>query len=193
MADDDAEELLEPGTAALDDVVGEAVGEDLAGQGGDGDAGALALEDVAEVLEVAVAAVDGALAQLEGGDVGPADDLVVSVHAARRAAVRARVPHLDLQEVLGRAVDLVERLLPRVRHRLHDRRALHGGGDGGGGDRRALARWGRRGGIIYRSICRRCCSGWARGGEGGGSGGDLGWRLGRDAASWVLVGRRRLV
>lgn len=70
MADDDAEELLEAGAAALDDVVGEAVGEDLARQGGDGDAGALALEDVAEVLKVAVAAADGAVAQFEGGDVG---------------------------------------------------------------------------------------------------------------------------
>lgn len=93
MADDDLEELLEAGAAALDDVVGEAVGEDLPREGGYGDAGALALEDVAEVLEVAVAAAHRRLPQLEGRDVGPAHDLVVRVHVARRA-VRARVADL---------------------------------------------------------------------------------------------------
>ena len=130
MADNDAEELLEAGAAALDDVVGEAVGEDLAGERGDGNAGALALEDVAEILEITVAAADGALAQLEGGDVGAANDLVVGVHAAG-GAVGARVPDLDLEEVLGRAVDLVEGLLPRVRHGLHDG-ALHAAAAGRG-------------------------------------------------------------
>lgn len=120
VSDDDLEELLEAGATAFDDVVGEAVGEDLAGERGDGDAGALALEDVAEVLEVAVAPAHAALAQLEGGDVGAAHDLVVGVHVPRRP-VRPRLPHLDLQEVLRRPVDLVERLVPRVRHRLHYR------------------------------------------------------------------------
>jgi hypothetical protein len=93
VANDNLEELLEAGAAALDDVVAEAVGEDLAGQGRDGDAGALALEDVAEVLEVGVAAAHAALAQLEGGDVCAADDLIVGVHGAPDA-VRARVADL---------------------------------------------------------------------------------------------------
>lgn len=124
MPHDDPQELLQAGAPALDDVVGEAVREDLAGERGDGDAGALALEDVAEVLEVAVAPAHAGLAQLEGRDVGPAHDLVVGVHVARRAAVRPRAAHLDLQEVLRRPVDLVEGLLARVRHRLHDR-SLH--------------------------------------------------------------------
>lgn len=108
VPDDDLEELLQAGPAALDDVVAEAVGEDLSRQGGDGDAGALALEDVAEVLEVGVPAADAALAQLEGGDVGAADDLVVGVHGAPDA-VRSRVAHLSRVSMsvrggLGKAV-----------------------------------------------------------------------------------------
>ena len=124
MADDNAEELLEPSAAAFNNVVGEPISEDLPREGWDGDAGTLALEYVAEVLEVAVAATNAALAQLEGGYVGAADDLVVGIHAAR-GAVGTRVPDLDLEEVLGGAVDLVEGLLPRVGHSLHDGRALH--------------------------------------------------------------------
>ena len=93
MADDDLEEALEALAAVLDDVVAEAVGEDLAGQGGDVDAGALALEDVAEVLEVGVAPAHGAVLELEGGDVGPAHDLVVGVHVAR-CAVRLWIANL---------------------------------------------------------------------------------------------------
>ena len=49
---DDGEEALEALTAALDGLVREAVREDLAGQRGDVHARALALEDVAEGLEV---------------------------------------------------------------------------------------------------------------------------------------------
>lgn len=93
MADDDLEELLEALAAVLDDVVAEAVGEDLARERGDGDAGALALEDVAKVLKVAVAAAHRRLAQLKRRDVGPAQDLVVRVHAAAHA-VGSRVAHL---------------------------------------------------------------------------------------------------
>ena len=94
MADDDLQESLEPLASVLNHVVAEAVGEDLAGQRGDSDAGGLALEDVAEILEVGIAPAHGAMSQLEGGDVGPADDLVVRVHAAAHA-VGARV--LDLE------------------------------------------------------------------------------------------------
>lgn len=85
MTDDDTQELLETGAAALDDIVAEAVREDLAGERGDGDAGALALEDIAEVLKIGVAAADTRGAELEGGDVCAADDLVVGVHAATHA------------------------------------------------------------------------------------------------------------
>lgn len=45
----------------LNNVVGEAVGEHLAGQWRDGDSCGFALEDVAEVLKVGVAAADGGL------------------------------------------------------------------------------------------------------------------------------------
>lgn len=93
MADDDLEELFQAGPPTLNHVIAEAVGEDLAGQRGDGHASALALEDVAEVLKVGVAAAHAALAELEGGDVGPAEDLVVGVHVAADA-VGARVADL---------------------------------------------------------------------------------------------------
>lgn len=66
----------------LNDVVAEAVRKDLSRQRRDGDARALALQDVAEILEVGVAPAHAAMLQLEGGNVGPADDLVVGVHGA---------------------------------------------------------------------------------------------------------------
>ncbi|KAI6763631.1 hypothetical protein HG531_013019 [Fusarium graminearum] len=62
VSNNDLEELLKACPAALDDIVTKAVGEDLARQGWDGYPGALTLEDVAEVLEVRVAAADAALA-----------------------------------------------------------------------------------------------------------------------------------
>lgn len=93
MAHHNLEKLLEPLAAALDDVVAEAVREHLAWQRRDRNARALALKYVAEVLKVRVAAANGALPQLEGGDVGAADNLIVRVHVAADA-VRARVADL---------------------------------------------------------------------------------------------------
>lgn len=80
VADDDAQELLEPCAPTLDNVVAEAVRKDLSGQRWDRDARRLALEDVAEVLKVRVPTPHAAHTQLEGGDVRPAHDLVVGVH-----------------------------------------------------------------------------------------------------------------
>lgn len=80
MPRDDLQKALEALAAVLDDVVTEPVGEDLAGQRGDGDTGTLALQDIAEVLKVGVAAAHHRVLQLEGGDVGAADDLVRGVH-----------------------------------------------------------------------------------------------------------------
>lgn len=150
MAHDDLEKPLQPLPPMLDHVVAEPIRKDLARQRRDGDARALALQDVAEILEVRVAAPHAAVLQLEGRDVGPADDLVVGVHGAR-GAVRLRVADLvgvrgggfsglvwrwmgrgegmgkayfDLEEVLGWAVDFFEALLAGVGHGLH----LGGGG-----------------------------------------------------------------
>lgn len=66
----------------LDNVIAKAVRKDLARQRRDGDARALALQDVAEILEVRVAAPHAAVLDLEGGDVRSAHDLVVCVHGA---------------------------------------------------------------------------------------------------------------
>ena len=80
MSHHNLEELLQPGPAALDHVVTEPVGEHLARQRRDRHAGALPLQDVAEVLKVRVAAAHSRLSQLEGRDVGATYDLVVGVH-----------------------------------------------------------------------------------------------------------------
>lgn len=104
VANHDLEELFETSPPALDDVVRESVGEDLAGKRGDGDAGALTLEDVAEVLEVAVSPADARGAQFEGWDVGSAHDLVVGVHVTA-GAVGSRVAHLErLGSLVSRGV-----------------------------------------------------------------------------------------
>ena len=66
---DDSKEPLEALAPALDDLVREPVREDLAGQRRDVDARALALEDVAERLEVAVPPPHQRVPQLERGDV----------------------------------------------------------------------------------------------------------------------------
>ena len=85
MTNDNLEELFKARATTLDDVVTEAVGEDLARQGWNGYPGALALEDIAKVLKVGVAATDAALAQLECRYVGAAEDLIVCVHVAAHA------------------------------------------------------------------------------------------------------------
>ena len=93
VAHDDAQELFQPGPPALDDVVAEAVGKDLAGQRRDRHARRLALQHVAEVLKVRVAAVHRRRPQLEGRDVGPAHNLVVGIHVPSDA-VRSRITDL---------------------------------------------------------------------------------------------------
>ena len=82
MAHDDLQEPLQTLAAVLYDVVAETICEHFPGERRNVHARALALEDIAEVLEVGVAAAHGAVLELEGGDVGPAHDLVVGVHVA---------------------------------------------------------------------------------------------------------------
>lgn len=90
------QEPLQSLAAMLDHVVAEAVGEHLARERGDGDARALSLQDIAEVLKVRVAAAHDGVFELEGGDVGAADDLVRGVHVAG-CAVGLGVAHLDVR------------------------------------------------------------------------------------------------
>lgn len=91
------QKLLQPCPPVLNDIVAEAVGEDLAGQRRDRHAGTFALEDVAEIFKVGVTPADAALAELEGGDVCAAEDLVVGVHGASHA-VCSRIPYLFAEE-----------------------------------------------------------------------------------------------
>lgn len=95
MSDHDLQEALQALPPVLDDIVTKAIREDLARQGWDCHTRALPLEDVAEVFEVRIAPAHAAVAELEGGDVGAAYDLVVCVHVAAHS-VGARV--FDLKD-----------------------------------------------------------------------------------------------
>lgn len=98
MPSDDLQEALQTLAAVLDDVVTEPVGENLPGERGYSDARALALQDIAEILEIGVSAAHDGVFQFEGGDVGPAHNLVRRVHVAR-CAMRLGVADL-LQSLL---------------------------------------------------------------------------------------------
>ena len=69
VSSDVGQELLEAESPRLDDFVRETVREDLAGERWDVDAHGLALEQVAEGLEVGVASSHERVAKLECGDI----------------------------------------------------------------------------------------------------------------------------
>ena len=89
----------------LNYIIAKPIREDLSWQRGDCDSRRLALQNVAEVLEVGIASADGGMAQLEGGDVGSAEDLVVGVHVSAHA-VGARVTYLEGEGEVSEAVDV---------------------------------------------------------------------------------------
>jgi hypothetical protein len=93
MSSDNLEEPLQTLTPVLDDIVAEPVGENLSRERGYRDARAFALQDIAEVLEIRVAAAHDGVFKFEGGDVGSAHNLVRRVHVAR-GAVGLRVTDL---------------------------------------------------------------------------------------------------
>lgn len=113
MSNDYLQKPLEPFSPVLNNVIGKAIREDFTRKRWDGDARRLSLEDIAERFEFAVSAADRRRLELEGGDVGAHDDFVRCVHATADAVCHG-VPNLDLQEVLGRAVQLLEALRPRI-------------------------------------------------------------------------------
>lgn len=143
------QEPLQPLPPVLNHIIAKTVRKHLPRQRRYGHARRLALEDVAEVLKVAVAPAHGRVLELEGGDVGAAHDFVVGVHGARCAVglgvfdlsggggdVRVGgneedglggVNYFDFEKVFGGAVDFFKGLLAGVRHGLHGGR---GGGDG---------------------------------------------------------------
>lgn len=139
VSGDDLEEALQTFAAMLDDVVAEPVGENLPWQWGYRDTRAFALEDIAEILEIRVTAAHDGVFQFEGGDVGPAHNLVRRVHVAG-CAMGLGVADFYLEEVLGRSVDLLERLLSRFWDGLHR--------GGVGGVRRENLREGERAFIL---------------------------------------------
>jgi len=105
------QEPLEPFPPVLNNIIGEAVGEDLARKRRDGYAGRFALKDISEVFKVGVPAADRGGFKLERWYICPAYNLVVGVHFPADT-MGLRVLDLDLKKVLRWAVDLVEALRP---------------------------------------------------------------------------------
>ena len=85
MPNHNLQEALQAFPPVLNHVVRESVGKDLARQRWNGDARRLALENVAKVFKVGVAAADGGRLQLKGGDVGAGEDFIVGVHVSAEA------------------------------------------------------------------------------------------------------------
>jgi len=69
----------------LNNLVTEPIRKHLPGQRWDRDTRRLALENIAEVLEIGVATPHGGGFELEGRNVGPAEDFVGGVHGAADA------------------------------------------------------------------------------------------------------------
>lgn len=82
MSDNYLQETLQSLTSVLDHIVTEPVCEYLSWEWWDGDTCTFPLKNIPEMFEVRVATADDRVFQLEGRDVGPADDLVGGVHVA---------------------------------------------------------------------------------------------------------------
>lgn len=80
MSDHDLHEPLQSLPPVLDHIITEPVRKDLAWQRWDCDASRFTLKDVAEVLEVGVAAADLGVLDVEGRNIGAAFDQVSGVH-----------------------------------------------------------------------------------------------------------------
>jgi len=100
------QEPLQPFPPTLNDLVGEAVGEDLAGKRGNVNARGLALEDIAKGLKVGIPSAHERMSQLECRDIGLAHDLVVSVHLAAES-VSLRISDFYLKEAFGDGIHLL--------------------------------------------------------------------------------------
>ena len=80
-------------SSVFNDIVREAICEDLAWEGRDRDARALSLQNIAEILKVAVSAANCAVSEFESGNVGPGYDFVRRVEVFR-CSMCLRVDHL---------------------------------------------------------------------------------------------------
>ena len=81
MPDHYLQESLQPLSSMLNHIVAEAIGKNLARQRWDCDPRRLSFQYVPKIFKVRVPASDSRVFELEGGDVRPADHLVVCVHA----------------------------------------------------------------------------------------------------------------
>ena len=80
MAGNYLQEPLQSLPAVLDDIVTEPIRKHLPGQRRNRHPCALALQDIAEIFEIGVAAAHDGVLELECGDIGATDDFVRGVH-----------------------------------------------------------------------------------------------------------------
>jgi len=111
MPSNDAQKPLQTLSSALNNLIREAIREDFAWECWDVDSRRFMLEDVAEGFEIGVSPADERMAELEGGDVGLAYDLVVCVHLPSETMC-LRISDLNLKEALWNTVHFLDRLLP---------------------------------------------------------------------------------
>ena len=69
----------------LNHIIAESIGKDFTRQRWYCHPCALSLENISEILEIAVSAPDYAVLELESWDIGSADNLVICVHASANA------------------------------------------------------------------------------------------------------------
>ena len=93
MSNHNLHEALQAFSPVLDHIITKSVCENLARQRRDGNPRRLSLKNVAEIFEVGISPAHAAMTELEGGDVGFAEDLVVRVHVAAHA-MGAGILHL---------------------------------------------------------------------------------------------------
>lgn len=118
MTGNNLQEPLQTLSPVLNHVIAEAVGEHFPRKRRYCDSCAFALQDISKVLEVGVSPAHNGVFQFEGRNVRSADDLVGGVHVTG-GSVSLGIADFNLEEILGRSINLLEALLPWLRDRLH--------------------------------------------------------------------------
>ena len=80
MPDHNLQEPLQSLSPMFYHVIAESVCKDLAGQRRNCHSGTFSLQDVTKIFEVRIATADSAVFELEGRDIGSADDLIIGIH-----------------------------------------------------------------------------------------------------------------
>ena len=100
MSDHNLQKPLQSLSPMLYHVIAESVCKDLTGQRRNRHSGTFSLQDVTKIFEVRIATADSAVFELEGRNIGSADNLVISIHVTG-CAVSLRVFNLDHRRALA--------------------------------------------------------------------------------------------